>query len=361
MEGPNRNLQPGALDAEVRHATVVKCDIVGSTRLKRALDLDGQLAFKRSLETTIAGVAARHGGHVEQFEGDGALVFFGYPEAREDAPESAVSMGLELVEAIAAVHFLPGVRLQMRVGIASGPLAIVRERQVARGEPYFGLIIDIAERLRALAEPDCVLACHDTKRLAARFFEYDDLGTLQLKGFEEGLRAWRVVRKSLVVSRFDAQRYDESRGEIIGRGDVLASLSDAWSDARRRAGRTICLVGEAGIGKSRLARAALDLAARDGATVLNIDCMPSTGNTPLFPIGVLLRRIANITPGVAQGDTRGSRPRCWRASWRRATSPMPSATSRHCSVSKRLSGPSTRHPVRSKIRPSPSWSGCCAP
>ena len=138
MEPVNRRLASRAPDAEVRHATVVKCDIVGSTRLKRGLDLDGQLAFKRGLEATITDVAARHAGYVEQFEGDGALVFFGYPEAREDAPESAVRMGLEIVEAIASARFVPGVRLQIRVGIASGLLAVVREPGVREENPTSG-------------------------------------------------------------------------------------------------------------------------------------------------------------------------------------------------------------------------------
>ena len=133
----------------------MKCDIVGSTRLKRTLDLDGQLEFKRCLETTITEVAARHAGHVEQFEGDGALVFFGYPEAREDARRVRRVHGASTSSRRSpSAHFAPALQMQIRVGIASGPLAIVRERHVARGEPYVGLIIDMAERLRALAEPD---------------------------------------------------------------------------------------------------------------------------------------------------------------------------------------------------------------
>lgn len=295
---------PRASDAEVRHATVLRCDIVGSTRLKRGLDLDGQLAFKRAFEETIVDVAARYAGNVEQFEGDAALVFFGYPEAREDPAESAVSMALDLVEAIDSATFVPGARLQIRVGIASGILAIVKSGRTEKGEPYAGLIIDIAERLRALAEPDQVLTCDATKRLAARFFEYDDLGTVAVKGFEDGVRAWRVLRKSPLVSRFDAQRYDESRSEIIGRGDVLASLAEAWAHARAGHGRTMVLIGEAGIGKSRLARAALDRAAADGVSLLTIDCMPRTGNTPLFPIGVLLRRLAGITVEQSPSEAR---------------------------------------------------------
>jgi class 3 adenylate cyclase len=282
----------------------VKCDIVGSTRIKRSLDMDGQLAFKRGLVATINEVTARHGGYVEQFEGDGAVVVFGYPEPREDAAESAVRMGLETVDAIGAARFVPGVRLQIRVGVASGPLAVIKHPRVEEGEPVAGLVIDMAERLRALADPDRVVISDGTRRLAGRFFEYEDLGTVPVKGFEEGVRAWRVVRESSVVSRFDAQRYDESSREIVGRGDVLARLSEAWAEARRGAGRVVCLVGDAGIGKSRLARAALQLATRDGATVLRIDCMPSTGNTPLFPIGMLLRRIASITGGTSEREKR---------------------------------------------------------
>src|SRR3569833_2673826 len=96
----NAGGSPAMPEAQVRQATLVRCDIVGSTRIKKRLDLDGQLAFKRAWEAVVTDVTARHGGHVETFEGDGAFVVFGYPEAREDMAESAVQMGLALVEAV---------------------------------------------------------------------------------------------------------------------------------------------------------------------------------------------------------------------------------------------------------------------
>ena len=92
-----------------------KCDLVGSTRTKKLLDLDGQLAFQRGIERVITKVARRHDAHIETFEGDGALVVFGFPQPREDAAEFAVRMGLEVVEAISATEIVPNTRLQFRV------------------------------------------------------------------------------------------------------------------------------------------------------------------------------------------------------------------------------------------------------
>lgn len=299
MERAKTSVAPHAAEAEKRHATVAKCDIVGSTRIMQRLDPDGELAFKLGWEAVVTEVASRHAGHVERFEGDGALLTFGYPEAREDAAESAVRLGLDLVDAVRSASFVPDVQLQVRVGIASGLILVVKRPLVQKSESVAGVTIDMAERLRASADPDQVVIADATKRLAGRFFDYHDLGTVKVKGFDEGVRAWRVMRESSVVSRFEAQRSRGSGSDIVGRAEALEVLSKAWADSRAGNGRAVCLVGDAGMGKSRLARAMLDDAAQDGAAVLEIHCTPSTRNTPLYPIGVLLRRIARITSAAS--------------------------------------------------------------
>ena len=303
MVGPEDTTTQGT-DAEVRHVTILKCDLVGSTSIKKPLDLDGQLAFQRGFQQIVTDVVERYGAHIEKFEGDGALVLFGFPQPWEDAPESAVRMGMDLVERVRSAEIVPNVRLQIRVGIASGLIAIVKQPLSSRGDPIAGMIPDMAERLRAVAEPDQVVIADATKRLAGGFFRYDDLGVVPAKGFDEGVRAWRVAGALPVASRFEAQRFDPSRGEIIGRADVLARLASAWAASLGGAGQAVWLVGDAGIGKSRLAAAALDAAASDGALTLKIDCSPSTGNTPMFPIGVLLRRTANITSASTEEEKR---------------------------------------------------------
>ena len=204
--------------------------------------------------------------------------------------------GLKLVEAVRAVNVFPRVHLDLRVGIASGPVAV----DLPSGA-FEGMAIKKAERLKTVAEAGQVIVSEDTKRLVRNFFEYADLGVVQLKGFEQGAHAWRVVRESAVFSRFEAQRAQDAKTELVGRADALAQLASLWASALTGHGSAVCLVGDAGMGKSRLARAALEQPARDG-TVVEIDCTPSTGNSPLLPIGVLLRRTARIAPDASEAE-----------------------------------------------------------
>ena len=302
MDEPRMAAAPYAPEAEKRYATVVKCDVVDSTSIGHQLDLDGQLAFKHGWEALVIGVASRYGGRIERFEGDGALISFGAPEAREDAPESALRMALELVEATSAATFVPGVQLQIRVGVASGMVAVLKKAHAA-SEGIAGITIALAERLRASAEPGQVVISDATKRLAGRFFHYNDLGRMRLKGFGETVIAWRVMRKSVVASRFQAQRSTALQGPIVGRGAAQTQLEAAWKRVAAGEGQAVCLIGDAGFGKSRLARSIMERAAGDAAVVLETDCSPSARNTPLYPIGVLLQRVAGIRPDSTPEDS----------------------------------------------------------
>lgn len=286
---------PAAPDAELRLATLVKCDIVDSTRTWAGLDPSDGLALSRAFRKSVEQVVARHGGFVERWEGDGALILFGYPNSREDAPEVAVRAGLELAAAVRSVRSR-GASLEFRVGIASGPIAVDLVTKALEGMPF-----NLAERLKTTADPGQVVIDESTRRLARSFFEYEDLGRRPAKGIENGVQAWRVVRETAVVSRFEAQRFEPPRGEIIGRAAELDTLASAWAVTREGNGQVMVIVGDAGLGKSRLGRAAFDRALEDGALRVEIDCTPGARNTPLFPIGVWLRRAAESGGLVAEG------------------------------------------------------------
>jgi predicted ATPase/class 3 adenylate cyclase len=280
--------------AEALHATALKCDIVQSTEIKRRLDAEDQLNLDLGYEEFVKRIAEQFGGHPQPFEGDGALVVF---YSQEDAAEKAVQMAFRLVEAIGKADLAPNVQPQLRVGIASGELAVVKHPSTPK--EVAGVAIAEADRLMKIAQPDQVIIADNTKRLfrgAARgLFDCTRLELTSAKGFEDGLTAWRVDGVLPDVR-------DQARGEIVGRSKQLARLRKAWAAAQEGRGQTVCLIGEAGIGKSRLARAALDKAANDGAFIVRLDCTPSTGNTPLYPVAVLLRRAAKIASTASEQE-----------------------------------------------------------
>jgi class 3 adenylate cyclase len=282
-------------DAESRFLVLLRFDLVDSTGISGALSPSDELAFRRRYTEVVEALVDPDQVKLE-WDGDGGLMVFGFPEVRVDAPEVAVRTGLRLIDVVRSIVIVRSVRPQVRVGIACGRVTIDKTRQsLATIKP-----VSRATRLMESADPGQLLVAEDTRRLVDRYFDYQDVGILELQGAGRR-RVWRVLGETPVVSRFAARHADSPR-DVVGREDILAQLSDAWSAALEGHGSAVCLVGDSGIGKSRLARVVLDWAERDAATVLEIDCTPSTGNAPLLPIGVLLRRLARIDSSASEAD-----------------------------------------------------------
>jgi class 3 adenylate cyclase len=165
-------------EAERRQLTVLFCDLVGSTELSARLDPEDLRAIMGAYQAACAEVIGRFDGHVAKFLGDGVVAYFGWPRAHEDDAERAVRAGLQLVETIARLQPHVDVRLQARIGIATGP-AVVGDligEGASREEAVVGDVPNLAARLQALAEPGSVVIGAATRRLLGGLFELDDLG-----------------------------------------------------------------------------------------------------------------------------------------------------------------------------------------
>src|SRR5439155_6974877 len=199
------------------------------------------------------------GGYVAKYMGDGVLAYFGYPRAGEHDAERAVRAGLRLVEAVAGLDTAAGAPWQVRVGIATGLVVVgyLIGQGAAQEQAVVGETPNLAARLQALAEPGTVVIGPSTRRLTGGLFDYADLGAVEIKGFAAPVMAARVLRESAAESRFEA-RHGPDLTPLVGREEDLALLQRRWRQATSGEGCVVLILGEPGIGKSRLAQTLLE-------------------------------------------------------------------------------------------------------
>src|SRR6516162_3382171 len=292
---------PRAADsAERRQVTVMFSDLVGWTALSARMDPEDLRELISAYHTCVAGAVRRFGGFVAQYLGDGVLVYFGYPEAHEDDAERAVRTGLELIAEVIALK--TPASLQTRVGIATG-LVVVGDLMTGSGEAHERGIVgetpNLAARLQGMAEPNMVVISEATRRLLGNLFELKDLGTTDLKGVAEPVRAWMVLRASTIESRFEAL-HAAGLTALVGREEEIELLRRRWSKTKTGDGQVVLLSGEAGIGKSRLTAALLESLAPEPHTRLRYFCSPQHTDSAFYPIIGQMERSA----GLLHDDTR---------------------------------------------------------
>jgi len=186
------------------------------------------------------------GGHVVKKLGDGLLVLFGYPVAQENDAERAARAALAIQRALAELnrkHAGTGKpALSARIGLESGPVVVD-----AAGE-IFGDAPNVAARVQTLAEPGAVLVTARLQRQVAGLFVAEERGSHALKGVPEPVALFRLVRAS-GGGRRSGQR---SLTPLIGRDEEISMLTRRWERARQGDGQLVLIVGEPGLGKSRL-------------------------------------------------------------------------------------------------------------
>ena len=274
---------------ERRQLTVLFCDMVGFTKLAYKLDPETLQLVIRAYEKTCAACVERYDGYVFTMLGDGVVAFFGYPRAHENEAERAIRAGLEIVEAIGALHVHAAGRLQVRVGVALGVVVVAPGERNAVGEP-----MNLASRLQAVANPGSVVVTDQVRRLTEGLFDYEDLGKFELHGVKAPTRVHRVAGISRAESRFDATA-QLGLTPLVGRSDEVEQAFEAWLQSQEtRSGRGVLLVGDGGMGKSRIVREVRERL-RDLATItLTFQASPFFVNTAFHPIAIWFERAIGV-------------------------------------------------------------------
>jgi class 3 adenylate cyclase/tetratricopeptide (TPR) repeat protein len=276
---------------ERRHLTVLFCDLVGSTEISARLDPEEWREIEADYLGGVAEAITCFGGYVAKYLGDGVLAYFGWPAAHDNDAERAARAGLAIIEGIAALNQRDRQdnhpKLSVRVGIDSGTVVIGKGG--GSDSEVFGDTANIASRVQSAADPDTVIVTPAVHRLVSGMFVVEERGAHQLKGIAEPVELFRIVRLSGARSRLAASAV---RGltSFVGRADEMGLLWNRWKRASEGEGQAVFLVGEAGIGKSRLVAQFRERLAGTPHTWNECAGASYFQNTPFYPITDMLQQ-----------------------------------------------------------------------
>ena len=286
----------GKGEAERRQMTIVFCDMVGSSALASRLDPEDMFVVVAAYQRCCMEVVTAHGGYVAQYLGDGVLAYFGFPAARENDAERAVRAGLALVEAIRRLKPRSDINLHARVGIDTGLVVIgdLLAQGVGNDDSVVGDTPNFAARLQAAAPPDGVAISANTRRLLGDLFEVQQIKAEALKGFPSRSEVWLVTGEGRAEGRFEA-RAAAGLTPMIGREHELQMMLHRWALARSGEGQVLLLIGDGGIGKSRLVDALNREMVEQPHIRLRYFCSQFYASTALHPVIDQIRRAAGFT------------------------------------------------------------------
>ncbi|HWX29046.1 MAG TPA: AAA family ATPase, partial [Steroidobacteraceae bacterium] len=263
---------------ERRYVTVMFCDLVGSTSISAGLDAEEWRDLVSAYLDAASAAVTEMGGHVAKKLGDGLMALFGYPVAQENDAERAARAALSIQRSLADINRKNASsgkpELNARIGIETGPVVVD-----AVGEIY-GDAPNTAARVQALAEPGAVMVTARVQRQVVGLFVAEERGTHELKGVPEPVMLFRLVRAS-GAGRRAGQRH---LTPLIGREEEIDLLIRRWKRARKGDGQLVLIVGEPGLGKSRLIEEFHAKLSETPHTWAEFSCSQLLQNTPLHPI-----------------------------------------------------------------------------
>ena len=274
--------------------TSVFCDLSGSTGIAERADSEIVFDLMRSYFDVARAALERHGGAVEKFIGDAVVGMFGVPETNEDDALRACRAALEIQERIASLNIELKARLDteiaVRIGVNTGEVVAgdAARREFASGDAVvLGDSVNVAARLEQAAQPGEVLLGEATYRLVRGAVQVQAVAPIAAKGKSEPLTAFRLLEVSA-----HGQMPRHAGASLVGRGEELARLGAEFA-ASAEGCRLVTVVGEAGVGKSRLT-AEFAAAIGDRARIVRGACLSYGEGITYWPIAQIVRELAGI-------------------------------------------------------------------
>jgi class 3 adenylate cyclase len=286
---------------ERKLATVLFADMAGSTELAMRLDAEHLRSLLADVYRELSQAAGAFGGTVEKFIGDAVMAVFGVPQSHEDDPERAVRAAMTMISRAGSVGRRHGVECVLRVGIYTG--VVVAGTSPGRDFLVTGEVVNLAARLQQAAEPGEVLIGEPTFRALEAIARTTQPRSLVVKGRTGPVLAHAVTG----LAPATAYRRRRARGPFVGRGGELALITSLVARAvEHRRPHLVTVIGEAGIGKSRLAEeVVIELQHHAEPPVVWLGrCLPYGERGPYAPLSEVLLRAADVPNDTPRDDAR---------------------------------------------------------
>jgi class 3 adenylate cyclase/tetratricopeptide (TPR) repeat protein len=290
-----------ALEGERKLVTVMFADVAGFTAFSEKLDPEDVHGIMDGCCRILVDEIHRFEGTVSEFRGDGLMALFGAPIAHEDHAQRACYAALAIQQALIPyseeMRQRYGIDFRMRVGLNSGTVVVgaigddLRMDYTAMGDTT-----NLAARMETAAEPGSVLVSGSTHRLAKEFFEFASSGAIQVKGKQEPVEVYTLLHPTEVDTRIGAS-VAKGLTRFVGRRREIESLREAFAKVQSGEGQVVGLVGEAGVGKSRLLMEFRSLLPLGEYTYLEGQCLHYGGSMPYLPLLDILRSFLGIKEG----------------------------------------------------------------
>jgi class 3 adenylate cyclase/tetratricopeptide (TPR) repeat protein len=295
-----------SLKGERKLVTVLFADVANYTSMAEKLDPEEVHQIMDGCFKILMADIHRYEGTINQFTGDGVMALFGAPIAHEDHAQRACYAALSIQKTMGEygdkLNKDHGIDFKMRIGLNSGHVVIGAIGDDLRMDyTAIGDTTNLASRIESMAKPGQSMTSRNTYNLARDFFEFSPLGKVQVKGKDELQELYELIKASEVETRIEAAA---ARGlsKFVGRERETEDLKGAFEKISLGSGQVIGVVGEAGVGKSRLLIEFRNMLPKDEYTCLEGRCLHYSGSMAYLPILDILRSYFDIKEGDRESD-----------------------------------------------------------
>jgi class 3 adenylate cyclase/tetratricopeptide (TPR) repeat protein len=290
----------GRLEGERKQVTILFADVTGFTSMSERMDPEEVHELIAQCIDFMTEEIHRYEGTIAQFLGDGLMALFGAPIAHEDAPQRAIYASLAIqrhLDRYSEELKAKGIQFNMRIGLNTGLVIVGRIGDDFTMEyTAIGDTVNLASRMESNAEPGTIEVAESTYKLAEGFFDFEPLGEIQVKGKEEPVKAYRVLRPRPTRSRLTASLV---RGltPFVGRNKEMEHLTECFEWVKNGHGQLVGIVGEPGVGKSRVAHEFIQSLPEEEFTYLEGSCIHYGDSIAYLPILDIIRAYFDTTEG----------------------------------------------------------------